>query len=521
VPRIDTDRFWQLLAINRAIAAAMDHSALLQLVVDRTAEFLECRVAALVLGTAGGEATIAASVGLDSGSTSSFRAPLNEMIGQALCGFLSCTPERFMAVPVLHGGAIRGILAVYRDDAAFGDADAQLLSALGDQVAIALANADHLRRLGEAVSALSEVDRRKDEFLGMLSHELRNPLAPIRTAIFLLSKIDPQSETAGRARLVIQRQTEQLTRLIDDLLDTTRIARGKIAIVCERIDVSDVVRRVAEDYRSMLIEQQLTFHLEAPAPAVWIDGDRTRLAQVIGNLLHNAVKFTPPGGEVVLAVRAFESTVEIAVRDTGSGVAPEWASRIFEPFVQAQRSLARTGDGLGLGLAVVKGVVQLHGGTVRVVSEGLHRGAAFVISLPLAPARQVERPVPPKIAMRVHPRRVLVIDDNRDAAESLAELAELFGHTAEVTYDATSGLEMVGKMCPDVVFCDIGLPGIDGYEFARRVRAIVGPDLQLIAVSGYAQPNDVTRALEAGFNAHVAKPPDPAHIDRLLGNMVA
>jgi signal transduction histidine kinase len=518
VSEIDTDRFWRLLAINRAIAAAMDHGALLQLVVDRTAEFLESRVAVLVLGTVGGDATVAASVGLDSDTAAAFRAPLNEAIGQRLYGYLSCAPERFLAVPVLYGGTIHGILAVCREHVAFDDDDAQLLSALGDQVAIALANADHVRRLAEAVSALSDVDRRKDEFLGMLSHELRNPLAPIRTAIYLLSKIDPQSESAARARLVIQRQTEQLTRLIDDLLDTTRIARGKITVVRERIDVTNVVRRVAEDYRSTLTEQGLTFQIHIPPRPLWIDADRTRIAQVIGNLLHNAAKFTTPGGEVVLAIRAFDASVEISVRDTGSGIPAELTNRIFEPFVQGEGSLARTRGGLGLGLALVKAVVELHGGAVRVASEGPDRGAEFVISLPLAPPRRLARRPPPKIAVAVAPHRVLVIDDNRDAAESLAELAELFGHTADVAYDAASGLELLRETHPDVVFCDIGLPDMNGYEFAKRARAALGHHVRLIAVSGYAQPSDVTKALDAGFDSHVAKPPDPALIDRLLGN---
>jgi len=350
----------------------------------------------------------------------------------------------------------------------------------------------------------------------MLSHELRNPLAPIRTAIYLLSRVDPQSDAASRARSVIQRQTDHLTRLIDDLLDVTRIARGKITLRRHRINVLEVVRRAAEDHRSMLAAQRLTFNIAIPAGELWVDGDPTRIAQIVGNLLQNAAKFTPEGGQVTLSVTSAGPLVEIAVRDTGAGIEAELLDRVFEPFVQSEKSLARTGGGLGLGLALVRGIVELHGGTVNVASAGLGKGAIFVVRLPLAEAPIAARVRPARAPGRVNSRRVLVVDDNRDAAESLAELVALFGHTVDVAYDGPSAIESIRNTHPDVVLCDIGLPGMTGYELARTVRDARGSGIRLIAVSGYAQPDDVKKAVDAGFDAHIAKPPDPGLVDRLL-----
>ena len=510
------ERLIELLAINRAIAAASDYPALLRLVAERSATFIDAELAMLLLADESGDATIVASVGLGEARARSFRAVLDERIGPRLCEFIGCVPDKFLAAPVVESGTIRGILAVYRRSAEFTDADAAMLSALADQVAIALANVGHVRRLENAIGALRDADRRKDEFLGMLSHELRNPLAPIRTAIYLLSRVDPQSESASRARLVIQRQTDHLTRLIDDLLDVTRIARGKITLRRERLNVIEVVRRASEDHRSMLSAHGLTFTLDVPPDAVWVEGDPTRIAQVVGNLLQNAAKFTQTGGQVFLTVRTAARLVEISVRDTGAGIEPELLDRLFEPFVQSERSLARTAGGLGLGLALVKGVVELHGGTAHVISAGSGQGAEFLVRLPLAVAPRRYGTAAVRSADRVNSRRVLVVDDNRDAAESLAELVALFGHSVEVAYDGASAIEMAQTTSPDVVLCDIGLPGINGYEVARRIRARASDAVRLIAVSGYAQPDDVKKAVDAGFDAHIAKPPDPAVLDRLL-----
>jgi PAS domain S-box-containing protein len=365
---------------------------------------------------------------------------------------------------------------------------------------------------------LREASRRKDEFLGMLSHELRNPLAPIRNSLYILDHAEPTGHQARRAKEVANRQVSHLTRVVDDLLDVTRIVRGKIELRWGDLDVADLARRTGDDYRTVMDEGGLEFVTEAPAEPIWVHGDETRLAQVIGNLLQNAAKFTPAGGAVTLSVVPTPGAVEVRVRDTGAGIEPGLTEEIFQPFVQAKQSLARTEGGLGLGLALVKGLVEMHGGTVAAASEGRGRGAQFTVRLPLASsARSARGPASPGSRRGSNQRRVLVVDDGRDAAESLADLVRMFGHEPEVAFDGRSALEKVRANPPDVVLCDLGLPGMSGYEFAAAVRA--DPRLahvQLVAISGYAEPEDRQRSFAAGFEDHVAKPPDPAQVERLL-----
>jgi PAS domain S-box-containing protein len=373
------------------------------------------------------------------------------------------------------------------------------------------------RRAVSRAAELEEADRRKDEFLGMLSHELRNPLAPIRNSAYILERADPMGEQASRARSVIQRQTEHLTRIVDDLLDVTRIARGKIELRRRRVDLREVVKRVAEDFRLGLEDRGITFRTAFPEVKLWADADATRITQVVGNLLHNSSKFTARGGEVTLSVREAGGEAEISVRDTGTGIDPALRLHVFEAFVQGERTLARTEGGLGLGLALVKGITELHGGTVRAESAGKGKGAEFVVRLPLGGPIAVQETQRGGSAPPSKGRRVLVVDDNADAAESLAEIVSMLGYAVEIAYDGPTALEMARASTPDVVLCDIGLPGMNGYEVARALRASGANGMQLIAVSGYALPEDVTRAVEAGFDGHLAKPCDPAQIERLLG----
>jgi PAS domain S-box-containing protein len=362
---------------------------------------------------------------------------------------------------------------------------------------------------------LREASRRKDEFLGMLSHELRNPLGPIRSALYILRRVDPAGEQGRRAHDVIARQAEHLTRLVDDLLDVTRIARGKIELRRTRVDVRDVVLRAAEDFRLMLEERGLVFRTAMPDAEVWGAVDATRMTQIVGNLLHNAAKFTRGGGEVTLAVRATGGDAEIRVRDTGTGIDPALLPQIFEPFVQGDRTLARTEGGLGLGLALVKGIAELHGGTARAESDGIGKGAEVVVRLPLggpAPAAAARD----RTQRTSRSRRVLVVDDNVDAAQSLAEVVQMFGHTAEIAHDGPSAIAMARANPPDVVLCDIGLPGMSGFDVAQVLRANGSKRMRLVAVSGYAQPEHVKQAAEAGFDEHIAKPIDLDRIERLL-----
>ncbi|HEY5677556.1 MAG TPA: PAS domain S-box protein, partial [Myxococcales bacterium] len=334
------------------------------------------------------------------------------------------------------------------------------------------------------VAELRESDRRKSEFLGVLSHELRNPLAPIRNGIHLLEVAEPGSEAARRAREVLRRQTEHLTRLVDDLLDVTRISRGKIVLHRERLELREIVRRTTDDLASLFERRGIALAVEhAPGP-IWVDADGTRVAQVLGNLLQNAAKFTRPGGRVSVAVAIADRRAELVVRDDGVGIDPAHLERMFEPFTQAEHTLARTQGGLGLGLALVRGLVELHGGTVRARSAGLGRGAEFSVALPLAPATGEARPAPAP-AREAAPGRVLVIEDHEDAASTLVELLEIQGHAVDVAHDGSTGVRLARERRPDVVVCDIGLPDIDGYAVARALRADL--DLKatrLVALSG-------------------------------------
>jgi PAS domain S-box-containing protein len=367
----------------------------------------------------------------------------------------------------------------------------------------------------KAEAELREADRKKTEFLGVLSHELRNPLAPIRNGVYLLARAQPGSERAVRARHVIERQTAHLARLVDDLLDVTRIERGKIELRRARLDASEVVRQTCEDHRDLFEAREIALDLRLSRPA-WIDADPTRLAQMVGNLLQNAAKFSRRGQAVRVSVSTTGAAAEIRVRDEGLGIAPDLLQGLFEPFVQADGGLSRAQGGLGLGLALVKGLAELHGGAVRARSEGLGKGSEFVIELPLArgqaaPAQEARAGRPGG------PLRVLVIDDNLDGAQTLADLLELEGHRTEIATDGRSGVAKARELRPDVILCDIGLPDMDGFEVARALRDEGAlRSVRLVALSGYAQPEDRQRALEAGFDAHVAKPPDPEALLRAL-----
>jgi PAS domain S-box-containing protein len=360
----------------------------------------------------------------------------------------------------------------------------------------------------KAVEArLQEADRNKGHFLAMLSHELRNPLAPIRNSIYLMEHAAPGSEQATRAKEIMRRQTEQLTRLVADLLDMTRISSGKIELQRDRLDLREIVRKTTDDLLSLFDQNEVELRLEQAAGSVWVDADRTRITQVVGNLLLNAVKFTPARGTVTVGVDATESHARLHVRDTGVGIEPEQVLRLFQPFVQADRSLARTKGGLGLGLALVKGLVESHGGSVHARSEGLGRGTEFLVTLPLSHRGSAEAgheaPSPP-----ANGRVVVIIEDSVDAGQSLAEVLELHGHRVRVARDARSGIVLAREMRPDVVLCDIGLPDLAGYEVARTLRQDASlRSTRLVALSGYAQPEDRELARSAGFDAHVAKPP--------------
>lgn len=379
-----------------------------------------------------------------------------------------------------------------------------------------------LRQSEEALRVANErlidADRRKNEFLGVLSHELRNPLAAIENSLYVLGRAVPGGEQAHRAQAIISRQAGQLSRLVDDLLDVTRITRNKIQLHRERLELNDLVKRTLEDYHPAFDKASVRLEFEPAPRPVLVRADWNRLAQVVGNLLQNAAKFTPPDGRVTVSLHADEDSAmaEVRVTDTGLGLTPEVMSHLFEAFAQGDTTLDRTKGGLGLGLALVKGIVELHDGCVSAKSEGLGQGSEFAVRLPLDGTDPVRGEPVPTSGSAVR-RRVLVIEDNQDAADSLRDALALEGHEVAVAYNGSDGLDKAREVRPDVVLCDIGLPQMDGYAVARAFRADASlRNVHLVALSGYALPQDLKRAAEAGFERHLAKPPSLEQLQEVL-----
>lgn len=373
------------------------------------------------------------------------------------------------------------------------------------------------------MEAMKEADRRKNEFIAVLSHELRNPLAPVRAALYLLERAPAGSDTARRAQEVIGRQVGHMTHLVDDLLDVSRIARGRIELRRAPLDLAEVARRVVEDHRAPFAERGVGLELVDPSTPLPVLGDETRLSQAIANLLGNALKFTPPGGRASVRLGADparrEATVDVV--DTGQGIAPEVLPSLFEPFAQADRSLDRSLGGLGLGLVLVKSLVELHGGSVAVASGGVGQGATFTLRLPLRSGLTAPSPAP-RPEERAGSRRVLVIEDHADSAEILGEALGMLGHEVALAHDGVEGLAQARRFRPDVVLCDLGLPGMDGYAVARAMRADPAlAHVRLVAHSGYAASEDLARVREAGFDAQLAKPADIASIEASIERVLA
>jgi signal transduction histidine kinase len=370
--------------------------------------------------------------------------------------------------------------------------------------------------LARARAAAEAASRAKDEFLAMLGHELRNPLAPIMTAVELMGL----SGSAPRERMIIDRQVRHVMRLVDDLLDVSRIASAKITLSREPLDISDVLADAIETASPMLEHRAHRLRVTAPPGKLFVDGDRVRLAQVVGNLLTNAAKYTDTGGEIEVTATPFGTEAIIAVRDNGQGLSPELLPRVFDLFAQGTRTIERSQGGLGLGLAIVKNLVALHGGTVSAESDGAGLGSVFTVRLPrIAPPADADgagRESGDSSATAGTGLRVLVVDDNQDGADLLDELLRSMGHTTRVAYDGLEGVKAAAELEPEVALIDIGLPVMDGYEVAKKLRELLGPSPRLIAVTGYGQASDRARALEAGFDHHIVKPVELSSLSSLL-----
>lgn len=364
---------------------------------------------------------------------------------------------------------------------------------------------------------LQDSDRRKDEFIGLLSHEIRNPLSSITMGLALLERVDPAGEKAGQTREVMKRQARQLALIIDDLLDVTRLKQNKITLKKERVDVKEVVRKVLESYESMLLRKEIRLETELSPHPLYVEGDSARLTQVLGNLIHNALKFSRKGDRVRVSLCRKDSHGVIRITDTGLGIRPNIQPYLFEPFTQAGTSLHHGDGGLGLGLALVKGLTELHGGSVAAYSEGLEKGSEFTVKLPLALKERDAEAFRGHEEIELIPKRVLVIEDLADNAEMIKSLLEQEGCEVTLAMDGREGIARAKAIIPEVILCDIGLPDMDGYRVVKTLKTL--PELKdvfLISLTGYARPQDLKEARDAGFHLQLSKPVDLPTLKKAL-----
>ncbi len=424
-----------------------------------------------------------------------------------------------LAVPLqIKGEIIGAVSTAHAEIRTFSQAEIDLLQAFADQAALAMRNVQLFAREKTARAEAEAANHAKDQFLALLAHELRNPLAPIVTSAALLRRPGIPASVVEHSAGIVERQARSLARLLDDLLDVSRITRDRIDLRWVVLSIADVVERALEATRPLVDERRHVVSVTLPPRPLYVEADPARLEQIIVNVLNNAAKYTPPNGHISVVVAQEGDEVVLRVSDTGIGIPQDMLSRIFDLFVQGDQSLAHTSGGLGIGLTLVHRLVKLHHGRVEAHSDGPGRGSQFTVALPLS--RQVSAPSDPASApARCPPADVLLIEDNDDARQSLRALLEHEGHRVAETADGTSGLNRDETMRPDIVLIDIGLPGLDGYEVARRIRARRGTDPILVAITGYGQIDDQRRSLEAGFDAHLTKPVSPDQLTGLLGTL--
>jgi signal transduction histidine kinase/ActR/RegA family two-component response regulator len=432
--------------------------------------------------------------------------------------------------PLRAGERTIGALALFFEETSHRllPQDLVMLQELVGRAAIALENARlysslerEIVRSRQAEERLQDANQRKDEFLAMLSHELRNPLAPIRNAVEVIRRLAPPDPKLTMARDVVDRQVSLLARLVEELLDVSRISQGKISLKKEPIELSRILSHSVETARPLIDARAQTLTVSAPLAPVWLSADFARLSQVVANLLNNAAKYTAEGGRIELIADAAQGEAKISVRDNGSGIEAALLPKVFDLFVQGDRSLDRGQGGLGIGLTLVKRLVELHQGTVGVASDGPGRGSTFTVTLPcisaVEPLHAAPSVIPLKSSSEVYGRRVLVVDDNVDAAESTAAFLRLEGHEVKAVHDGLQALASLKVFDPHVVVLDIGLPGLDGYAVARQLRERGDTShVLLIALTGYGQKEDRARAAAAGFDYHYVKPADPREIQAAI-----
>jgi PAS domain S-box-containing protein len=427
--------------------------------------------------------------------------------------------KSYLCVPLVVSSNTLGVLtfATAESGRKYTDSDLALAADLAHRAAVAIENT-------QLYQALRDADRRKDEFLAMLAHELRNPLAPVRNALQILKMPRVDAGTFERSREMMERQVQHLVRMVDDLMDVSRVMRGKIELRKERVELASIVARAVETVQPPVDAQGHQLIIRIASESLLLEADPVRLAQVVGNLLTNAAKYTNPNGRIWLTGERDGDMAVLRVRDNGIGISPEMLPRIFELFVQVDHISTKAQGGLGIGLTLVKNLVEMHNGIVQARSEGLGKGSEFVVRLPLvADATEQDHKTAGPLAYSIPPRsgkRLLVVDDNKDAADSLAMLLRLQGHEVRVAYSGMAAVETTKTYTPDVIFLDIGMPGMDGYEAARRIREQPGLGRTVLAaLTGWGQEEDRRRTAEAGFDHHLVKPPEPKVLQELLADL--
>jgi len=444
---------------------------------------------------------------LDKGAASN--GPLPDAAPELGLAALAC-------FPLISQGRVLGTLAFgTRTERVFSEDELSLMQGVCDQVAVAL---ERERLIG----ALRDADRRKDEFLAMLAHELRNPLAPVRTALEVFRLRMWQDEVILRAIASADRQVAHMTRLVDDLLDVSRITRGKVELKPVPLPLADVVEGAVQACEPIVTQRRHALTVSIPPETILLNADPTRMTQVVANLLHNAAKYTPAGGRIHLQAERQGDELVLSVRDNGIGLKPDMLHRVFDLFVQVDPGSDRAQGGLGLGLTLVRSLVEMHGGSVSARSEGLSKGSEFTVRLPLPPETPAALALTTSTkaavaAARLEPLHILLVEDNPDIRETLKDLLELHGHRVEEASDGRSAVDMVLSQRPQVALVDIGLPELDGYKVAELVRASAGgANTRLVALTGYGHPEDRKRALDAGFDAHLVKPVSSDDLSQIL-----